>query len=516
MRARRASGGREGDLIKRAAKLRERVDPLLPKLTAGVPTERFDRLRAALEAVRELKEDARALEKASRWGAPLVRAYAGLLKFYLDPELPAVIVLPLPGGDVSYAPLNRAPKEAHVAVQQYDEPRRLLLGYLDWARKGFHFYTTKETLWCTGRDATPPPDVRAAQIAELPYRVAELEGGRRIDCPHLAADEPVPFLRVGWPAAGTEVRICRRCAKSNRQLLASLTTGTAVPKPDAAFPVDVQLNVDCHGGADCVHRQLPPLARGLRKRYQFGRLADSELIAAYVDSIRPRLEGVRTPVFVAGGHCYGADASAFLGALHPTTEERKALEEVLPSVGGLFEVDEASASRALERLWPDHAESIVRAIVPDRARAERLVREAKAAPGRVSELLKRAAEETRQAEVLSALPQYESLSREATFVDGVVRAFHRQGARQAERLLLQTLPREGKERGLAYGLLLALGQGSAHRWQFTDTEQQFGASLESLAKAAFASSSGDYHSALGALLGAAGVTGWGTAASQAP
>src|ERR1700686_2109094 len=139
MRARRASGGREGELIQRAGQLRKSFEVLLPELSRDCPPERFDKLRAELQRVREIRDDEKALGKVSRWADPMARAYAGLLKFYLDPELPGVLVAPFPTGEVSFAPLGGAPKEAQVAVQQSDDPRRVILGYLEWARKGFHF-----------------------------------------------------------------------------------------------------------------------------------------------------------------------------------------------------------------------------------------------------------------------------------------------------------------------------------------------------------------------------------------
>jgi hypothetical protein len=511
MRARRASGGREGELLRSASKLRHSVDPLIPKLGEECPTDRFDKLRAGLEKVREFRDDKARLDKVSRWEDDLVRAYAGLLSFYLEPELPGVLVAPFPGGEVSFAPLGSAPKEAQIAVQQFADPKRLMIGYLSWARKGYHFFATPDGLYCSGPSAKPPGSFLRSQLEDLPYRLEPTRDGR-VECTHLAHREPVPWVAVLWPGAERVFRVCRACAKSDRQLLASISRGVAVPDPEKAFPVEVSLNVDCRGGPGCVHHSVPELPRSLRKSYLFGRLSDAELIDAYRAEVRPVLERSRTPVFVAGGVCYGNHRSEFLDALRPTPEERKALEETLPEVAGLFEVDEPAASRVLEKLWPTHAEKIVSAIVPDPAEAERLVREARASPGRVSELLRRAARETHEKTLLRELPRYESLAPEAVFVDAVARSFRSQGAKAAEKQLLQTLPREGKQRGIGYGLLIALDQERPHAWQFTETDRQFGQSLAPLAKRALEVPSGEYHEALAALLGAAGVTNWGVRA----
>src|SRR5271170_1107474 len=107
MRARRASTGREGELAQRAGRLRKSVDPLLPTLAAGCPPSRFEKLRSALEKVRDARDETKRLESMSRWGPPMVRAYAGLLHFHLEPELPALLVARYPFGEVSFAPLAR-------------------------------------------------------------------------------------------------------------------------------------------------------------------------------------------------------------------------------------------------------------------------------------------------------------------------------------------------------------------------------------------------------------------------
>ncbi len=512
-RIRRGSTVREADLLSRAKALRSSVEPLLPRLTAECPTERFDRLRQELEEVRAAREDDKRLTRLSRWGDPLARAYAGLLKFALEPTAPAVVAFEIPGGEVSFAPLARTDREAEVAVQQSDDPGRLLLGYLTWGKRGFHFFATRKTLWCTGRSPTPPEEFLAERIAEQPYRLIENAAERRFDCPHLSSGEPRPYLEVGWVGADRRFRVCRRCAKEGRQLLSSLSEGALGPDPVAEFPVAASLNVRCSGGQACVHAVLPELPRPLRQSYERGRLSDAQLIDEYLLELRPRLERVSRPTFVAGGVCYGSDLSGFLQALDPTPAERAALETVLGGRPGLFEVDEPSASRALEKLWASHAEEIVSAIVHDPKEARRLVDQARGAPGRVAEILKRAQRQSETRELLGTLPQYASLAPEAAWADRIARVHRTGGDAAAERAVTESLPREGKTRGLAYGMLLAIGRTGPHAWQFSPTEKEFGQSLEPRARALLGSTPEGYHEALGALLTAAGVAGWGTLAA---
>jgi hypothetical protein len=507
-RIRKGSGVREHDLVARAKVLRESVDTLLPRLTPDCPTDRFDRRRSELEEVRSARDDEQRLEKLSRWGDPFARSLAGLLKFYLDPTAPTVVGFESAAGEVSFAALAKSDKEAEVAVQQSDDPARLLIGYVEWSRKGFHFYATRRTLWCTGRDPSPPDEFRSEKIADLPYRLTAANDGT-FACSHLAAGEPRPYVQVGWPGGHARFRVCRKCAKNDRHLLSSLSDGAAVPDPTEAFPVEVALNVRCSGGPDCVHANLPEVSRALTKRYELGRLGDAQLLDDYVAEIRPRIERANRPTYVAGGVCYGDQRGPFLEALHPSVVERRALEAALDERSGYFEVDEASASRALERLWADHAETIVGSIVRDPDEARRLVESARGAPGRVAEILKRAQRQSDERETLGALPRYRSLAREAAWLDRVAREHRTHGDAGAERAVLQSLPREGKERGIAFGVLIALGRSNAHAWQFSDTEKEFGAALADRARELLAAPASGYHDALDRLLATAGVANWG-------
>jgi hypothetical protein len=512
-RVRKGSVIREHDLIARAKVLRDSVDPLLPRLGPECPPERFERRRSELEEVRESRDDERRLEKLSRWGDPLARAYAGLLHFYLDPKNFAVVAFPLPSGDVSFANFARTDREAEVAVQQSDYPDRLLLGYLDWARKGFHFFATRKTLFCTGPSASPPPEFRAETISELPYRLVENPAQHRFECVHLQAGEPRPFLEIGWPGADTAFRVCRRCAKTDRHLLSSISDGTTGPDPSAEFPVSTQSNVRCLGGPECVHASLPPLPRGARRDYELGKLSDAGLLDAYAAEVATRLERTGRTTFIAGGVCHGDRLGPFLDALAPTPVERRALEAVLGSWPGAFEVDEPRASRALEKLWSDHAETIVRSIVRDPKEARRLIEETRSSPGRVAELLKRAERSSEEKVLLGTLPRYSRLAKEAAWVDRIAREYRTHHESGAERAILQSLPTEGKERGLAFAFLRALGRENAHAWQFSETEREFGSALGDRARELLSAPPDGYHAALDRLLQAAGVADWGESAS---
>jgi hypothetical protein len=510
-RLRRISAVRKEDLLDRAKALRGSVEPLLPKLTADCPTDRFDRLRSELEEVREARDDEARLDRFARKGDPLARAYGGLLRFYLKPEAIVVATYPLPNGSIPYAPLARTEPEMEVAVQHSHDPDRLLIGYLDWTRRGFHFFATGNRLWCTGRSSEPPPGFRTSKTADLPYRFVADPENQRFTCSHLADGEPRPYLEVGWRGARTQYRVCDRCVKPDRHLLSSLSDGVAVPDPTAEFPVTTELNVRCRGGADCVHAHLPELSRGLRQLYEKGRLGDADLLREYVSELRPRIERTSRPTFVVNGTCFGDNLDGFLTEIHPTPVERRALETVLRETPGYFSIDRATAGQALEQLWPKHAEAIVHSIVEEPREAQKIIEELRGAPpGRVAEILKRVQRLREEREVLEALPKYTGLSQQAEYVDRIARIYRTHGEADAERALFEYLPREGNVRGLAFALLLGLGRAQSHAWQFSESEQKYGTFLAEAARLTLTASPPAYHDALTRLFLAAGVAEWGT------
>ncbi len=510
-RLRRLSAVRKEDLLDRAKALRGSVEGLLPKLTSDCPTDRFDRLRSELEEVRDARDDEGRLERLARRGDPLARAYAGLLKFYLTPEALVVATFPLPKGAIPYSPLAKTDPALEVAVQHSDAPERLLLGYLDWTRRGFHFFATSDRLWCTGRSSEPPAEFRSAKMAELPYRFLPNLQHQWFGCSHLVEGEPRPFLEVEWSGANSRFRVCERCAKPDRHLLSSLVDGMAVPDPAAEFPVTVALNVRCRGGPDCIHAHVPELPRGMRQLYEKGRLGDADLVREYLAELRPRIERTSRPTFVVNGTCFGDDLNAFLSELHPTPVEQRALETVLAGTHGYFSIDRATAGQALEQLWPAHAEAIVHSIVEDSREAQQLIDELRSAPpGRVAEILKRVQRHRLEREVLGSLPRYRGLSPQAEYVDRVARMYRTHGEGGAERVLLESLPREGNVRGLAFALLVALGKAQSHVWQFSESEQKFGTFLSETARGTLTAAPEAYHDALDRLFRAAGVAEWGT------
>lgn len=528
-RVRYTSGGKEGELLTRAKALRKDPTLLLPRLAKGCPDAPFERIRRDLETVKEAKQDSDELHRLSGRGEDLARSLAGLL--YYAEEHPDInsAVARHPTGDIPFLPLANASKESLIAVQYYDDPRRLLLGYVHLAKGGFfgggglHFYALEREILCTGREAAPPPEFVRATLERLPYRIAPAAGeatgagtsGRRdasshvMICPHLARGDAEAHLIVRWTSVDRTLKICRKCAREDTHLLSSLSESMAIPSLEGEFEVEATLPIDhAHKGA-CVLTSLPSLSSSLEKRYRAGRLSDAALLKSFGEDVDRSLESVRSTVLVAGGRCYEGNVEDFLEALGPTPVERAALSEVLPTLGRPLICPEARAGKVVELLWKDHSMELLTAAGASPEEARRREAEARSAPGRVAEVLNRMAQHLKEEEAVAQLPSYRDLVPEAALADRLARLMRTSGAPEVERSIARESPPEGKVRGLAWAFLLALGKEGQQAWRFSDTEKEFGEALAPAARKLLHAPAKGYHEALNALLLEAGIPTWG-------
>jgi hypothetical protein len=519
-RAHKTTGAKEEALLKKARELKRDPSPLLPALSDECPTAPFDRIRSDLTKVKESADDVEALKKYMVRGENLARAYAALLYFAEERPEAVMAVVAHPTGTIPYLTLGTASPEGQIAVQYYDDPRRLLLGYANLAKAGlfggggFHFYALERRVVCTGKEARPPAEFISATIARLPYKLLPMEskGLKKRVCAHLQRGETLPFLEISWAAAEMTFNICRKCVREDAHLLASLLESMAVPNPDEIFEVKVEYPLEHkHQGQPCQVWSFPAMSASNEKRYRKGKISDSELLGEYLKECEGALLASSGALFVAGGRCFGSDAKAFVDDLSPTAAERKALTEVVGTISSPLLVTERTAGKALEALWKDHAQELVEAMGVTGEEEMRLVKEFSNSPGRVSELLERLYRKERERAVLSSLPEYSDLVPEAQFCIEISRLYRTQGDTFVEQRLASSLPESGKERGLAWGFLLAMGKAAErHEWRFTNTEKEFGEALSPAALKLLKASPEEYHSALSELLSAAGVTAWGT------
>jgi hypothetical protein len=519
-RIRYTSGGKEGEVLSRARALAKDPTLLLPRAPDGSLSPLFPRLLQDLKTVQGHAEEPDQLDRLTFRGEPLARAYAGLLHYAAKRPSLNHQVARFPTGDIPYLPVERVPKEELIAVQYFDDPRRLLLGYLHYARPslfgggGYHFYATKDSVVCTGRSADPPTSFVENALGEIPYRLTVLPGeegwpdGTVLACSHLVRGDREPYLEVRWASARRTLRVCRRCAGEDRHLLASLSGSMVVPDPAGEFEVTVVYPLQHEHREACPAGEPPGLSRRSEKAYREGRLADQELLKEHLAEVEGSLRSHRGRLLIGGGRCFGEEVPLFVDALDPTPAERTALRRVLGRMEEPLLAPELSAGKVVEALWKDHARELLRAVGASPAEVDRFSAEGRSG-GRAAETLNRVARRRAEEATVAELPRYHELSAEAHLADDLARRYRRGGAADVEHRISVADPPEGKVRGLAWAFLVALGKEQGQAWRFSDTEKEFGGSLAPSAERLLKASPEEYHAALERLLTEAGVTRWG-------
>ena len=449
-------------------------------------------------------------------GDHIARAYAGTLMLKAAGKAPYLASLKLPHGEVFYAMRGNAKKEKLAGMQWFDHPVYRLLLYLDMTvkRPFFHFYSTRDTLYCSCKEPQPPREYVDFALQHLKGNLSEVEKDVWA-CPHmdvkaLKASEPVDdtYLRVEWLSAAVVVGLCRRCARSGKgSILSSISQHMAIPRLGDDFQVDVLHRLE--GSRDCAlwdRLSNLPLEKENEESYIKSALDDAGLIERHLKTIEEELRAHHGPHFILEDRCYCDDAKAFVEALSPSDEERVALEAILPLLERPIILERATPAKVLAELWDEHGEAALRAVVDgDEELMERYIDhpDVQSSP---STVLRRALVDHRNRTIIERLPRYGRLPSIAKFADAVARAYKTEGPEGALKTLERERGSDTRIKSVAYSFLLALGKEAAKKWQYDRTEMDFATFLKDKAVDLLEAEPGRYHDALQAILSATGST----------
>jgi hypothetical protein len=210
---RTASGNLQEAFKERVRAVRD--DPLLvlPEVVGDEPRE-LARLREGLESA-----------KAGRLGF-FARRDKGVLgaawacrRISERESIPHLLDLRVDGQRRFFLPAGHVSKQACVAVQNWDDPLALLLGYGPFAEAGLHFFAGPD-LWCTGRRPLLLPEWVEALGARL--EVALEMDGPSARCAHPDRAALAHVIGAGDGGGRVEVRLCAACCVPGAgQVLAS-------------------------------------------------------------------------------------------------------------------------------------------------------------------------------------------------------------------------------------------------------------------------------------------------------
>jgi len=506
----------ERELVHRAELLAKDPGRALPKMVPPCTKDPFAKTRKKMEAISRFADDEKKLERFANRGDPIVRAYAGTLMLGAAGKAPYLASLKLPQGEVMYAMRGKVAKEKLAGMQWFDHPVYRLLLYLDLAvkRPFLHFYSTRDELYCSCKEPHPPREYVEFAMSQPRANLSQVGEGLWA-CPHvdakaLDAGRPVEgtYLRISWLSGGQVLGLCSRCARSSRDnTVGSISSHMAIPRLGDDFDVSVLHRLE--GAEDCAlwdKLSALPLDDESYDEYVGGGLDDSGLIDRHVGTVMERLGEHRGRHFVLEGRTFCEDADAFLEALSPSTEERIALEAILPQLDRPLVLDRATPSKVLAELWEEYGEEALSAVVDGDERLLEKYLDHPDVQSSPSNVLKRALVEHRKGTIISRLPDYGRLPMVARFADKVARAYRTAGTEGALRTVEKERGSEKRIKPVAYAFLLALGKEASKKWQYDRTDIDFATFLQPKARDLLEAEPGDYHESLQALLAATGST----------
>ena len=506
----------ERELIHRAEQLAKDPSKALPSIVSPCPKDPFAKVLKKMEVVSKYAGDEKRLEKMAGRGDPIVRAYAGTLMLAAAGKAPYLASLKLPQGEVFYAVRGKVAKEKLVGMQWFDHPIYRLLLFLDLAvkRPYYHFYSTRDVLYCSCKEPRPPKDYVDFAMQQPKVNLSQVEEGIW-SCPHvekeaLKAGKPIEgtYLRIEWMSGKQVLGLCKRCARSSRgSTLGSISSHMAVPKLEDDFDVKVLHRLE--GSDDCpLWDKLSklPLVNEDLEDYMKGAVDDTGIIDRHLRNVDEALRDHKGPHFILEDRSYCDDASAFVDALNPRDEERLALEAVLPELDHPLILERATPAKVLGELWENHGEAMLGAVVAgDEELLERYIDhpDVQSSPSLV---LKRALVDHRKRTIISRLPKYGKLTLVARFADKVARAYRTEGTDGALKAVEKERGSDKRIKPVAYAFLLTLGKEASKKWQYDNTEIDFATFLQDKAKDLLDAEPEEYHGALQALLSATGST----------
>ncbi len=498
---RSASKGQQDKLKKRAKKLAEKPQLLIPECIGECRGCDFDKLALKLNRISKYRGNNNALQKLAKSGGQLERAYAVML--ILDEEgAPLLAVARMPHGEVSYAMRGKVSKEILIGVQHYDDMKFGLLAYSDYAiKKNLHLYYTAKGVRCSGKFPNFPKELIKEIIDEMDYSLSR--SGSNYRCQHCAGENVGGRLTLGIRSADTTIQICSTCLKEKENLFRAFTNRALTKNPEADFDIELDYSLSCISN-ECSAGRLDIRTKALIKDYTTGQISDRALMDAYSGEVMKKLHNAHGRLLVIGGRCFEDDTDRFIEALRPSKIERKALEEVLSKTSGPIIIESGTASAVLSIFWDEHGVDAINAVVNDEGLARDIFRSNAGTGKTPSHILRDAQTRKTAKDALGQLPELKNLPRFSRFADGIVRTYKAYGPEEAVKAIEKGQGGDTKMKSISCGFYDAMGLLKGKEWLFTKEELDYGRYLSEFSKSLLDADPENYKEALQNLMTASG------------
>ena len=488
--ARKASKVRERDLLDKAKALMDDPELFLPKCAGECMGCPFERTKAQLARISKFKDDSRKLEKLSKKGDRLARAYAATIGLVHEDKAPYLASAQYPTGSVMFALRGKTSREKLIGVQNYDSAKWRVLAVLDLVKKKkLHFYSYGDVFVCTGKKPGPPEEY--VRIAAESVGATKHDGST-IECPHDPDD--TNHFEFEWVSAGKRILICDSCAGRTRNSLSKLAEGMAVPDVLDDFDIKIKRPLKMVGGSgDCDGVLDRPVDRDLLQRYSAGELGNKELLEKHLDDVLTAIRTETKTAYIRGDRCFGDDLGAFISDMASDDLEAKALKGLLSGVTHPVFVEAGeSVNKLMSTHWSSHGMDALKAVVSEEMAKKYFDESDSGATASPLKTLRQAAKSAESEVVASQIPSYAGLSDYGTFVDGVVRAYKTGGQKEAVAVLDADKSNDHRMRSISHSFYLSL-ESEAKSWKFRKEELDFGSHLQKFARSLLESDGPEEH-----------------------
>ncbi|MGA1792512.1 MAG: hypothetical protein ACMUHM_01025 [Thermoplasmatota archaeon] len=497
--ARTASKGLEKELKRKAKRLSQDPDLALPKCPTDVPY--FKSIGKKLREIQRMKDNKKALEKASKKGDRLARAYAATLLLLHEEKIPYLAVFKSPFGDVGYALRGETSKEKLVGIQNYENPRIKMMAFLEEVKKKKLFmFVTEDEVICTGSDPKPPKEV----IDALPKRLGKgmRKEGNVIHSPDLRTAtvekmEPwkEPYLVVSWDSAGIKMAKSLSYSLQNQDnTFATCASYMATDRISKHFSVTVNVRPLCEKGKGCPcdppqkeeKKESFLLRLGKVKeqtstdQYMEGKMMDHRLIEKELDDYRKRLEEVGETVYIISNKCYGTDHKAVMSSLVLNAEEKAALKSFFSHAKGPLIAQDPSANKIMEPFWRDVGEAVLKDLIDDKTISKEVFKDYPAPRFQPMTIIQEARYRVEETQMRKKLPTPKDPPRMIEFAYECALAYLVRGGEGASRIVEKYHDDDIKLKAAKFAFVKGLNLTRSAGWSYTTHEMGYAQGLDEI------------------------------------
>ena len=421
----------ESDLLEKSKTLWEDPSVIRPKCAGKCWRCPFDKTFSSIAKVKNKNCDADQLIKlASKGSDDIFKAYCATVAMHVSGTVPLLASAKIAGESVSYAQRGSVGNDKLIGMQYYNDPKmRLFLFNKIAKKKGLHIYSFGDEIVCS-KNPNTPEDYIYDTFWDTPYEFKDDE----IFCGHTASG----MLVIRTKSNGTEVRICRDCAK-DVSTLQFLISRIASNDPLDDFEVFVEHKYHAEG-----EEGKTQITGDALKKYAAGFTTDIGVINSVIKDKLGSLKSGDSATYIIGTKNYGSDLDAFLSDVKGTEIEMLALRSYLEKHPTSIISRTDKASEVLNCVWSDAHEVI--ASFTDQETADSF---GDLSRMNAAQMVKEAHVRYISRDVISKLPVFTKPGKVTTYADAYAKAYRVGGADMLKETIAEMAPKDMKMRGMA-------------------------------------------------------------------